>query len=90
MNTLLDNLNNKAWIVAANMGYGHQRAVYPLRDIAEDGIITVGFSEAVSKSEKKLWKRLLNAYEFFNLDVIALRKNPPNKLKCLLKIRFQI
>jgi hypothetical protein len=66
MNTLLDNLNNKAWIVAANMGYGHQRAVYPLRDIAEDGIITVGFSEAVSKSEKKLWKRLLNAYEFFS------------------------
>jgi hypothetical protein len=48
------------------MGYGHQRAVYPLRDIAEEGIITVGSSEAVSKSEKKLWKRLLNAYEFFS------------------------
>jgi hypothetical protein len=48
------------------MGYGHQRAVYPLRDIAEDGIITVGSSEAVSKAEKKLWKRLLNAYEFFS------------------------
>lgn len=48
------------------MGYGHQRAVYPLKDIAEDGIITVGSSEAVSKSEQKLWKRLLNAYEFFS------------------------
>ena len=48
------------------MGYGHQRAVYPLKDIAEDGIITVGSMEAVSKSEQKLWKRLLNAYEFFS------------------------
>jgi hypothetical protein len=57
---------NKAWVVAADMGYGHQRAVYPLRDIAEDGIITVGSFEAVSKAEQKLWKRLLNAYEFFS------------------------
>jgi hypothetical protein len=62
----MENLNNKAWVVSADMGYGHQRAVYPLRDIAEEGIITVGSSEAVSKSEKKLWKRLLNAYEFFS------------------------
>lgn len=62
----MDNYTKKAWVVSADMGYGHQRAVYPLNDIAEDGIITVGSSEAVSKSEKKLWKRLLNAYEFFS------------------------
>lgn len=58
--------NNRAWVVSADMGYGHQRAVYPLKDIAEDGIITVGSSEAVSKAEQKLWKRLLNAYEFLS------------------------
>jgi hypothetical protein len=57
---------NKAWVVSADMGYGHQRAVYPLRNIAEEGVITVGSSEAISKSEQKLWKRLLNAYEFFS------------------------
>jgi hypothetical protein len=62
----MSNSNIKAWVVSADMGYGHQRAVYPLKDIAEDGIITVGSSEAVSKSEQKLWKRLLNAYEFFS------------------------
>ena len=62
----MSNSNFKAWVVSADMGYGHQRAVYPLKDIAEDGIITVGSSEAVSKSEQKLWKRLLNAYEFFS------------------------
>ena len=62
----MNDYNNKAWVVSADMGYGHQRAVYPLKDIAEDGIITVGSTEAVSKSEQKLWKRLLNAYEFFS------------------------
>lgn len=62
----MNDYNNKAWVVSADMGYGHQRAVYPLKDIAEDGIMTVGSSEAVSKSEQKLWKRLLNAYEFFS------------------------
>ena len=62
----MSEFNNKAWVVSADMGYGHQRAVYPLRDIAEGGIITVGSSEAVSKAEQKLWKRLLNAYEFFS------------------------
>lgn len=62
----MDTLINKAWVVSADMGYGHQRAVYPLRDIAEEGIITTGSSEAVSKAEKKLWRRLLNAYEFFS------------------------
>lgn len=63
---------NKAWVVSADMGYGHQRAVYPLRDIAEHGIITVGSSEAVSKAEQKLWKRLLNAYEFFREQRVFL------------------
>lgn len=58
--------NSKAWVVSADMGYGHQRAVNPLREIAEEDIITVGSSEAVSKTEQKLWKRLLNAYEFFS------------------------
>lgn len=62
----MSEFNNRAWVVSADMGYGHQRAVYPLKDIAEEEIITVGSSEAVSKSEQKLWKRLLNAYEFFS------------------------
>lgn len=57
---------NKAWVVTATMGYGHQRAVYPLRDIAEERIITVGSDDAASAHEKKLWKRVLGAYEFMS------------------------
>ena len=62
----MNQFDKKAWVVSADMGYGHQRAVYPLKDIAEEGIITVGSSGAISKAEQKLWKRLLNAYEFFS------------------------
>ncbi len=56
----------KAWVVTADMGYGHQRAVHPLEEIAEDGIITVGASDESTPDEKKLWKRLLNGYELFS------------------------
>lgn len=61
-------MNNdiKTWLVSADMGYGHQRAVFPLKNLSVNGVITVGTTEAASKSEKKLWKRILNAYEFFS------------------------
>jgi len=52
-----------AWVVSANMGYGHQRAVFPLKDISEGGLMTVGKNDGSSTKEQKSWKRLLNAYE---------------------------
>ena len=84
----MNDYNNKAWVVSADMGYGHQRAVYPLKDIAEDGIITVGSTEAVSKSEQKLWKRLLNAYEFFSRTKSIPVVGPPvfSMLDSLMRI----
>ena len=84
----MNDYNNKAWVVSADMGYGHQRAVYPLKDIAEDGIMTVGSSEAVSKSEQKLWKRLLNAYEFFSRSKSIPVVGPPvfSMLDSLMRI----
>jgi hypothetical protein len=55
-----------AWVVSANMGYGHQRAVFPLKDIAREGLITIGKNDGSSEKEKKSWKRLLNTYESFS------------------------
>lgn len=52
-----------AWVVSADMGYGHQRAVFPLKGISEEGLITVGKTDGSDSKEQKLWKRLLNAYE---------------------------
>jgi hypothetical protein len=56
----------KAWLVTADMGYGHQRAIYPLRDIAYERIITAGDTVNTSASEKKLWKRTLSLYELMS------------------------
>lgn len=56
----------KAWVVSADMGYGHQRAIYPLRSVAEEGIIVVGNNDSAPASEKKLWRRMLIIYEFLS------------------------
>jgi hypothetical protein len=56
----------RAWVVTVDMGLGHQRAVYPLRDLAEGGIITVGSSTSEDPHEKKMWDRMRNTYEFLS------------------------
>jgi hypothetical protein len=48
------------------MGYGHQRAVYSLNSIAEEGLITIGKNDNSSEKEKKQWARFLNVYESFS------------------------
>jgi hypothetical protein len=55
-----------AWVVTADMGLGHQRAAYPLRDIAEGGIMTLGKAENTPPAEHKLWERLRRSYEFLS------------------------
>jgi len=56
-------MDNKVWIISANMGLGHQRATYPLRDIAYEGIQLFGEEEMSNKKEKRLWKMFQNSYE---------------------------
>lgn len=58
--------NIKAWVVSATMGYGHQRAVFPLKGIAEEGIISAGSTKNSTPNEEKLWSRFLWAYEFIS------------------------
>jgi hypothetical protein len=48
------------------MGYGHMRAVYPLRHIAHGGVLVVGRNDAADEIERRLWARLLGGYEFFS------------------------
>ncbi|HEY9593924.1 MAG TPA: hypothetical protein VHE79_05575 [Spirochaetia bacterium] len=56
----------RAWVVTADMGLGHQRAAFPLRDIAEGGLMTLGKAENTSPAEHKLWERLRRSYEFLS------------------------
>lgn len=53
----------KAWIVAADMGYGHQRAAYPLKDIAYQRIFSANSDKILSEEERKSWHKLRSFYE---------------------------
>jgi hypothetical protein len=52
-----------AWVVAIDMGYGHQRAAYPFRDIAYEGIITANIGATVEPAERRRWMALQSMYE---------------------------
>jgi hypothetical protein len=54
---------NQAWVVAVDMGYGHQRAAYPFRDIAHEGIITANTGAMVDDDERKRWMAMQRIYE---------------------------
>jgi len=54
---------NQAWVVTVDMGYGHQRAADPFRDIAREGIITANTDKVSSDKERKHWRRIRGGYE---------------------------
>ncbi|HHV99143.1 MAG TPA: hypothetical protein GXX36_06175 [Clostridiaceae bacterium] len=57
---------DKAWVISANMGLGHQRAVYPLRDNAHNGIRLFGDDLVSSSKERRLWMIFQKSYEFLS------------------------
>lgn len=52
-----------AWVVSVDMGYGHQRAAYALKDIAHGGIITMNNYDGIPASERKVWLQSREGYE---------------------------
>lgn len=50
-------------LIAADMGYGHQRAAYPLLDLSGGEIITINNYSGIPEWEKKYWINSLKAYE---------------------------
>lgn len=50
-------------LVAADMGYGHQRAAYPLLDLGGGEIITLNNYRGIPDWEKKYWINSLRSYE---------------------------
>ncbi len=54
---------DQAWVVTVDMGYGHQRAADPFRDIARERIITANTDEVVSEVERREWRRFQEGYE---------------------------
>ena len=59
--------HNKAWIVAVDMGYGHQRAAYPLRELSPTGkVIIANNYQGIPASDSLFWKTTRRMYEFFS------------------------
>lgn len=57
----------RAWVVAANMGYGHQRTAHPLREIAFGGkVINANSYDGIPKKDRKVWKTSRSLYEFIS------------------------
>ena len=61
---------DKAYIVTVDMGYGHQRAVYPLKDIVAQpigwsgyNIITANNYAGIPKSDRRKWEGGRKIYE---------------------------
>lgn len=65
-------MDKKAWILSVDMGYGHQRAAYPLKDIAEEKILTANVDYVTNRKEKLLWRASQSGYE-----AVSRAKNIP-------------
>ena len=53
----------KAWVISVNMGYGHERAAYALKEIAEDGYIVANDYRGIPPEERKSWQESRKLYE---------------------------
>ncbi|MFH0873641.1 MAG: hypothetical protein V1846_02255 [Candidatus Komeilibacteria bacterium] len=56
----------QAWIVAADMGYGHQRAAFPLRYLAHGHVINANNYPGIPASDRKWWQEGRKIYEFIS------------------------
>jgi len=66
-NMIKKNQPQKAWIIAADMGYGHQRTAYPLRDIAfGEKIINANSYKGIPRKDKVFWSHTRMVYEFIS------------------------
>jgi hypothetical protein len=60
----MKNNHQKAWVVAVDMGYGHQRAAAPLREFAfHDEIINANNYAGIPAADKKIWLGSQSFYE---------------------------
>ena len=62
----------KIWLITVDMGYGHQRAAYPLTNLAYERVITANSDEIVSKSEQKQWHK----FEAFYNTISKIKSIP--------------
>lgn len=53
----------KAWVVAVDMGYGHERAAYGLRELAYGQVLIANKYPGIPRAEREHWTKLRQFYE---------------------------
>lgn len=67
------NISPKAWVVAVDMGYGHERAAYALKTMAYGGKVLIANKyPGIPKNELASWQKLRELYE-----TVSRFKNAP-------------
>ncbi len=57
----------RSWIISVNMGYGHQRTAFPLRNLApESKVIDANEYPGIPEKDKRIWKGSRRFYEFIS------------------------
>ncbi len=52
-----------AYVVAVNMGYGHERAAYGIKHLAKGGIIHANAYDGIPERDTRLWEKSRHIYE---------------------------
>lgn len=65
-------VTKKINLVVADMGYGHQRAAYPLLDLSDNKAICINDYPEIPEWEKEYWIKTLKSYE----KISRLKKVP--------------
>jgi hypothetical protein len=61
------NMKESAWVISVNMGYGHQRTSYPLKNLAPQGrVINANDYQGIPGKDKKIWETTRRGYEFIS------------------------
>jgi hypothetical protein len=59
--------DQKAWVVAVDMGYGHQRTAYPLQDLAfGHAVVNANNYEGIIAKDERIWRITKSGYEFIS------------------------
>jgi len=57
-------MEKKVWVISVNMGYGHQRTAYPLRNLTFEGkIINANDYQGIPEKDKAFWESMRRYYE---------------------------
>lgn len=58
--------SEKMYVVAVDMGYGHQRAAAPLAGASVNGVINANFYQGISRQEQYQWNESRTLYELIS------------------------